>query len=114
MLPVWFDEWHEVFQYIATAQAGFVIGVTLYIFHLYMHDKNRITSYGRSIHVAMISLSYVLLTILTLRGVWLEVYGPPFREWGIAAASLLVAYGLGDYALFEMLSHLKHQRESHE
>jgi hypothetical protein len=115
MLPSWLDEWQELFQYVATAQAGFVMGVTIYIFHVYAHDRSRVTAYGRSLHVAMISLSYVLLTVLTLRGVWIGVYGPPFREWIVAMPSLLIAFFLGDYALLEMLSHLKQslQKDKH-
>jgi hypothetical protein len=112
-MPEWLDSWRDVLQLIAIFQAAFVIGISLFIIHVYFHSTDA-TRYGKSIHVVMVAISYILLTLLTLRGVIVGVYSPPFREWFIAWPSLVTAFGLGDYALLQMVGHLRGYRQNHE
>lgn len=101
--------WQKVMVHACTFQVMALIGVTLVIVGQYLvqafdHEL-------RKKHVLLISLAYVILLLLTLTGVYIGVFFPPYPLWEMRLYGLWIAYICSDFALYYMFHFIHHDHK---
>lgn len=97
---------HEIVLAASTFHVAWSIGLILVILsHYFRIAESRPL---RRRHVSFIALSYVILSLTTLRGLYIGAFWSPAPLWEMSLMALLTAYVLGDIALWNMFEFIKH------
>lgn len=98
-----------LFVLFAITQACLVSGLTAYIFFYYLPKKRKDLTVIRR-HVIVISISYLCLTLATMKTAIINLY-PIGDIWYWA---VITAYIFGDIGLLHMLKHVAKKRKLEE